>query len=87
MAAKGYWDAFQAVERSISQILDGKNSGRVVDEEHGQWYRELFGPSVISGLLKLSDLAGCRNHQVYIGNSMHTPLNKGSYKGCHAYVV
>ncbi|MFX4493710.1 Fic family protein, partial [Acinetobacter baumannii] len=40
------------------------------------WYRELFAPSVTAGLLKASDLAGYRNHQVYIGNSKHTPLNK-----------
>jgi Fic family protein len=29
----------------------------------------------MAGLLKASDLAGYRNHQVYIGNSKHTPLN------------
>jgi Fic family protein len=27
------------------------------------------------GLLKVTDLAGYRNHQVYIGNSKHVPLN------------
>lgn len=48
----------------------------MADEDHGTWYRELFGPSVAAGLLKASDLAGYRNHQVYIGGSMHTPLNR-----------
>jgi Fic family protein len=48
----------------------------VADADHGEWYRELFGPSVVAGLLQPSDLSGYRNHQVYIGNSMHTPLNK-----------
>lgn len=76
MAARGYWEAFKAVESSISKILDGENSGKVVDKEHGDWYRELFGPSVTAGLLKASDLAGYRNHQVYIGQSKHVPLNK-----------
>ena len=76
MAAKGYWDAFQSVERSIGRILEGENPGVVADGDHGEWYRELFGPSVAAGLLKPSDLAGYRNHQVYIGGSMHTPLNK-----------
>lgn len=76
MAAKGYWDAFQAVERSIARILDGQNPGRVADEDHGEWYRELFGPSVGAGLLKAADLAGYRGHQVYIGGSKHTPLNR-----------
>jgi hypothetical protein len=76
MAAKGYWEAFKAVERSIQSILEGANPGFIVDREHGEWYRELFGPSVSSGLLKPSDLGGYRNHQVYIGQSKHVPLNR-----------
>lgn len=76
MAAKGYYDAFKAVENSIERILQGRNSGEVADEDHSSWYRELFGPSVNAGILKASDLAGYRNHQVYIGGSMHTPLNR-----------
>lgn len=76
MAAKGYWDAFQLVEQSIRQVLIGENSGRILANEHGDWFRALFGPSVISGLLKPSDLSGYRNDQVYISNSMHVPLNK-----------
>jgi hypothetical protein len=75
MAAKGYWDAFQMVEKSIRKVLAGENAGKVLDHDHGDWYRALFGPSVVSGLLKPSDLAGYRNHQVYITNSMHVPLN------------
>lgn len=76
MAARGYWDAFNLVKESIKKILEKSNPGRVADEDHGEWYREMFGPSVIAGLLRPADLAGYRNHQVYIGNSMHTPLNK-----------
>jgi hypothetical protein len=76
MAAKGYWNAFQEVEKSIGRILDGKNSGEVAYSDHGEWYAALFEPSVTAGLLKPSDLAGYRNHQVYIGRSMHTPLNR-----------
>lgn len=76
MAARGYWQAFQQVEQSVRKILDGANAGKVADHDHGDWFRELFAPSVIAGLLKASDLAGYRNHQVYIGNSKHTPLNK-----------
>lgn len=76
MAARGYWQAFNAVKESIIRILNGENPGKVADEEHGQWYRELFAPSVAVGLLKASDLAGYRNNQVYIGQSMHTPVNK-----------
>ncbi|MCX6263079.1 MAG: Fic family protein [Bacteroidetes bacterium] len=76
MAAKGYWDAFQMVEQSIRKVLNGENAGEVLDNDHGDWYRALFGPSVVSGLLKPADLAGYRNHQVYITNSMHVPLNR-----------
>jgi Fic family protein len=57
-------------------VLDGQNAGKVADDDHGNWHRELFAPSVAAGLLKASDLAGYRNHQVYIDNSKHTPLNK-----------
>ena len=76
MAARGYWQAFKAVKKSVTRILDGENSGIVVNEEHGDWYRELFSPSVIVGLLKPSDLAGYRSDQVFIGQSKHTPMNK-----------
>ena len=80
MAARGYWGAFQSVEGSIGRILNGENPGTVADEDHGTWYLELFGPSVAAGLLKASDLAGYRNHQVYIGGSMHTPLNRDAVR-------
>ena len=76
MAARGYWQAFMAVKESVIQILKGENAGKVVDNNHGDWYRELFAPSVTVGLLKASDLAGYRNIQVYIGQSKHTPVNK-----------
>lgn len=76
MAARGYWQAFKVVKESVIQILNGKNAGEVVDTDHGDWYRELFAPSVTVGLLKASDLAGYRNIQVYIGQSKHTPINK-----------
>jgi Fic family protein len=76
MAARGYWQAFNAVKNSISKILKGENAGKVVDVDHGDWYRELFAPSIAIGLHKPSDLAGYRNAQVYIGKSKHTPVNK-----------
>lgn len=42
LAARGYWQAYQAVRESVTSILDGKNSGTVVDEDHRDWYREMF---------------------------------------------
>ncbi len=73
MAARGYYQAFQVVKNSVKSILEGKDSGEVVDNDHGNWYRELFAPSVAVGLAKVSDLAGYRNGPVYIKSAMHTP--------------
>ncbi|HEY6272525.1 MAG TPA: Fic family protein [Terriglobales bacterium] len=76
MAARGYWQAYQAVQKSLGRVLHGENPGLVADEDHGAWYRELFAPSVKAGLLKPADLAGYRNAQVYIRRSMHVPLSR-----------
>jgi len=76
MAAKGYWQAGQAVKESIEQILEGVNAGLIAEQDHSDWYRELFAPSVTAGILKASDLAGYRSNQVYIGQSKHIPLSK-----------
>ena len=75
MAARGYYQAFIQVKQSIKKILEGSNPGLQVEEDHGRWFRELFDPSVAAGLLQPADLAGYRNHQVYIGNSKHVPVN------------
>jgi len=75
MAARGYFQAFEAVKKSIKVILEGKNPGEVANSDHSAWYRELFAPSVAVGLLNPGDLAGYRSSQVYIRGSMHTPLN------------
>ncbi|MBY8963146.1 Fic family protein [Flavobacterium sp. D11R37] len=74
MAARGYYQAFQSVKETIKAILEGNTAGTAVDKDHSKWYRQLFDPSVVAGLLKPADLAGYRNHQVYIGNSKHVPL-------------
>lgn len=80
MAARGYWQTFQLVEKSIGKVLGGQNPGDVADEDHRTWYREMFAPSVTAGLLKVSDLAGYRNGQVFIRQSMHVPLNKDAVR-------
>ncbi len=76
MAARGYWQATQLVKKSIEKILKGENSGKVFADDHADWYRELFAPSVAVGILKPVDLAGYRMNQVYISNSMHTPFTR-----------
>jgi fido (protein-threonine AMPylation protein) len=80
MAARGYWQSTEKVRESIIKILSGENAGKIADADHGDWYRELFAPSVTAGILKASDLAGYRNHPVYISNSMHVPLNKDAVR-------
>ncbi len=76
LAARGYWQAFQSVKESVRRALKGENPGQVADEDHGNWYREMFAPSVAAGILKPADLAGYRNDQVYIRRSKHVPPNK-----------
>lgn len=73
LAARGYWQAYQAVEKSVRRVLSGENAGTVADQDHREWYRELFGPSVTAGLVRPSDLAGYRNGPVFIRRSMHVP--------------
>ena len=75
LAARGYWLAFQAVQKSLRRVLCGENPGIVAEEDHGAWYREMFAPSVTAGLLRPADLAGYRNAPVYIRRSMHVPPN------------
>jgi hypothetical protein len=74
LAARGYWQAFQAVKKSVRSVLENKNPGTVADQDHGAWYREMFAPSVTAGLFRPESLAGYRNGQVYIRRSMHVPL-------------
>jgi len=73
LAARGYWQTYRAVHASLSRVLQGENAGTVADEDLGNWYREMFAPSVTAGLLQPSDLAGFRNGQVFIRRSMHVP--------------
>jgi fido (protein-threonine AMPylation protein) len=73
LAARGYWQAYQAVRESIDKVLQGDNPGTVADDDHHTWYREMFAPGVTAGLLRPADLAGYRNGPVYIRRSMHVP--------------
>ena len=82
LAARGYWQAYQAVRESVRKALEGENPGAVSDADHGDWYREMFGPSVTAGLLRTADLAGYRNDQVYISRSMHVPPRYEAVRHC-----
>lgn len=74
LVARGYYQAFQAVKRTVVDIINGNNAGDAVEKAHGDWYFEMWSPFVEANLLKPSDLAGYRTGQVYIRGSLHTPL-------------
>ena len=76
LAARGYWQAYQAVRKSIDKVLRGDNPGLVADDDHRLWYREMFAPGVTAGLLRPADLAGYRNGPVFIRHSMHVPPSR-----------
>lgn len=73
LAARGYWQAFQSVKKTISEVLHGKNAGIAAEDDYSAWYRELFSPCVVAGIISAADLAGYRNRPVFIRQSMHTP--------------
>lgn len=73
LAARGYWQAFQAVQKSLGRVLRGQNAGSVAEDDHATWYREMFAPGVAAGLLRPADLAGYRGGPVSIRQSMHVP--------------
>lgn len=76
LAARGYWQAFQAVKTTITDVLkNNKDAGEAAEDDYQGWHRELFGPSVVAGIINTTDLAGFRNRPVYIRYSMHTPPN------------
>ena len=80
LAASGYWQAFQEVKKSVSDILNGSNNADVAERNLSVWHSEMFMPCVTAGIIKPSDIVGYRSHQVYIRNSMHTPLNPGALR-------
>ena len=82
LAARGYWQAHQEVRESVRKVLEGDNPGSVGDDDHGDWYREMFGPSVTAGLMRPAELAGYRSDQVHIRRSMHVPPRHEAVRDC-----
>jgi hypothetical protein len=82
LAARGYWQAYQAVQESLGKILHNENSGTIVGDNHHKWYAELFGPSVTAGIINAVDLAGYRNGPVYIRRSMYVPPPREAVRDC-----
>jgi hypothetical protein len=82
LAARGYYDAFQAVKASVARVLLHANPGIVAHDDHGEWYRRLFGPSVSAGIISAADLAGYRSGPVYIRRSKHVPPPREAVRDC-----
>jgi hypothetical protein len=73
LAARGYWQAFQKVKETIAEVISGSNPGARVRASHMDWYRELFQPFVVAGILPAAALAGYRNDAVYLRTSRYVP--------------
>jgi fido (protein-threonine AMPylation protein) len=73
LAARGYWQAFQQVKRSVEEIISGANPGTLVGSAHRDWYREMFQPSVAAGIIAPTALAGYRNDFVFLRTSRYVP--------------
>jgi hypothetical protein len=82
LAARGYHDAFVSVKASVERVLAGADAGEVSHNDHGDWYRQLFGPSVTAGIVRPPDLAGYRTGPVYIRRSMHVPPPRDAVRDC-----
>lgn len=73
LAARGYWQAFQRVKETVSEIISGGNPGARARATHMDWYRELFQPCVAAGIIPAAALAGYRNEAVYLRTSRYVP--------------
>lgn len=82
LAVRGYYDAFVRVKASVEEVLSGNNAGDVTRDNHGDWYRQLFGPGVTAGIIRAVDLAGYRSGPVYIRRSMHVPPPREAVRDC-----
>lgn len=75
LAARGYYETFQLVKKSVEMIFSGAQPGKVVSENLQMWFQKLFTPCVQAGIFPAEDLFGYRRHQVYIRSSKHIPLS------------
>lgn len=80
MAARGYFEAHNAVKASVGAIVQGKNPGEELRQSHGVWYRSLLAPSVRAGMHEPEVLAGYRKNQVFIRDARHVPLSATSVR-------
>ena len=75
LAARGYYQAYELLKQGVADCFSGQAPAQMYVKSHQDWHFQLFEPCIRAGIVKASDLVGYRRHQVYIRNSMHTPLN------------
>jgi len=75
LAARGYYQAYELLKQGVADCFSGQTPAQLYVKSHQDWHFQLFEPCIRAGIVKASDLVGYRRHQVYIRNSMHTPLN------------
>ena len=75
LAARGYYQAYEMLKQGVADCFSGMSPALLYEKKHQDWHFQLFEPSIRAGIVKTSDLVGYRRHQVFIRNSMHTPLN------------
>ncbi len=73
LAARGYWQAFQLVKKSVAGVIGGKEPGTLIRMADREWYRELFQPFVMAGIVPATALAGYRRQPVYLRGSRYVP--------------
>lgn len=78
LAARGYYQAYELLKQGVKDCFVGQSPADLYVKAHQAWHFQLFEPCIRAGIIKATDLVGYRRHQVYIRNSMHTPLNPDS---------
>ncbi len=82
LAARGYFEAFQGVKESVTEIHGGADPLAVVEANLPRWHRLLFQPAIAAGIVTRADLAGYRSGPVMIHNSRHVPPPHGAVMDC-----
>ncbi len=73
LAARGYFDAFNNVKKSLEEAFNKEDLEYLVDVGITQWQTALFKPCVTASLIRNVELAGFRKGPIIIRGSMHVP--------------
>ena len=73
LAARGYWQAYQAVRSTVGNLLHGADPAGLFRRAHRDWYFQMFEPFVAAGVYQAAVLTDYRNQPVYLRGSRHVP--------------